>query len=119
MDFMLLQDFLEWHPSCHHKDALQLCDIFLSRLELRRKEPLFYIWGHSHEFQTEEDWQAMEELLRRLSGKSSIWYATNMEIYQYMMAQRALLISEAETCFYNPTAIDGNCLKRWPSVISC
>lgn len=106
MNFMLPQDFLEWNPTCHHKDAMKLSEIFMNRLELRRKEPLFYIWGHSHELQSEADWQELEELLQRISCNDKIWYATNLEIYQYMMAQRALFISADETCFYNPTAID-------------
>ncbi len=106
MNFMLPYDFLEWNPTCHHKDALQLCDVFMKRLEFRRKEPLFYIWGHGHEFKTEQDWKEMEELLKILASNNKIWYATNMEIYQYMMAQKALLISADETYFYNPTSID-------------
>lgn len=47
----------------------------------------------------------MEDILAKISGSDKIWYATNMEIYNYMMAQRALQISADETVFYNPTAI--------------
>lgn len=106
MNFEFPYDFLEWHPTCHHKDALRLSEIFLSRVELRRKEPLFYIWGHSHEFKTEKDWIEMEMLLKRLSCNDKIWYASNIEIYQYMMAQRSLIISADENIFYNPSVID-------------
>jgi hypothetical protein len=32
-----------------------------------------------------------------------VWYATNIEIYNYKMAQRQLLVSADETIVYNPT----------------
>ncbi len=105
-DFALPQDFMEWHPTCHYKEAWRLCDTFLERLSERRKEPLFYIWGHSHELQSQKDWDDMDAFLKKISCNENIWYATNMEIYRYMTAQRALVISADESCFYNPTAID-------------
>ncbi|MBQ7839075.1 MAG: polysaccharide deacetylase family protein [Lachnospiraceae bacterium] len=105
MDFGLPDDFLEWHPTCHHRQALELCDRFLANLDSEWERPLFYIFGHSHEFHTEEDWNLMESILKKLSGNEKIWYATSIEIYRYMTAQRSLEISVDETCFYNPTAV--------------
>ncbi|MBE6703141.1 MAG: polysaccharide deacetylase [Ruminococcaceae bacterium] len=104
--FLLPENFLEWHPTCHHKDALPLCDKFLRDLDSEWTHPMFYIWGHSHEFRTEEEWQVMEQILQKLAGNDKIWYATNIEIYNYMMAQRMLQISADERVFYNPTATD-------------
>ena len=105
MTFQLPDDFLEWHPSCHHKEALELCDKFIENITSLKVEPLFYIWGHSHEFRTEQDWKVMEDILEKISGNDKVWYATNMEICQYMTAQKALLITADEKCIYNPTAI--------------
>ena len=104
--FALPDDFLRWHPTCHHKGALALCDSFINNLDSEWTHPLFYIWGHSHEFRTEEDWQEIETVLQKLSGNDKIWYATNIEIYNYMTAQKQLQISVDERTFYNPTAID-------------
>lgn len=101
--FLLPDNFLEWRPTCHHKDAAALCDDFLQKLDSQWAHPLFYIWGHSHEFKTEEDWAYMERLLEQLSGNDKIWYATNMEIYRYMTAQQSLVISADENIFYNPS----------------
>lgn len=106
MNFALPENFLKWHPTCHHKEALALCDSFLENIDSQWTHPLFYIWGHSHELNTEEDWSYMEELVKRLSGNDKIWYATNIDIYNYMQAQKQLQISYDETVFYNPTAID-------------
>lgn len=105
-DFMLPENFFEWHPSCHHKDALPLCDRFLKNIDSQWTHPLFYIWGHSHELRTEEDWRHIEQILEKISGNDKIWYATNMEIYDYMTAQKQLKISADEKIFTNPTATD-------------
>jgi hypothetical protein len=48
----------------------------------------------------------MEQILQKLGGNEKIWYATNMEIYSYMTAQRMLQISADERIFRNPTALD-------------
>lgn len=103
-NFALPELFMEWHPTCHHKDALPLAEKFMGQLDSQWTHPLLYIWGHSHEFKTEEDWAHMENVLKTVSGSEKIWYATNIEIYNYMMAQQMLQISADETMFYNPTA---------------
>lgn len=99
------KDFLKWHPTCHHRDAMALCDDFLENLDSQWKPQMFYIWGHSHELRTEEDWTYMESLLKKLSGNDKIWYATNIEIYNYVTAMRALRISADESMIYNPSSI--------------
>jgi len=104
--FALPTDFMRWHPTCHHKNALPLCQSFVEKLDKPHTRPLFYIWGHSFEFRTEEDWAYMESILKMLAHNDMIWYATNMEIYHYMTAQRQLQISADEKMFYNPTATD-------------
>lgn len=105
MNFRLPENFLEWHPTCHHRDALPLCEKFLKNIDSEWTHPLFYIWGHSHEFRTEEDWEYIEEVIKYISNNDKIWYATNIEIYNYMIAQKQLQISADETLFYNPSSI--------------
>lgn len=104
-NFYLPDNFLLWHPTCHHKDALPLCEQFIKNLDSQWVNPLFYIWGHSHDLKTEEQWADMEKLLQMLSGNDKIWYATGMEIYNYITAQQRLQISADERTFYNPSAI--------------
>ncbi len=104
--FGLPENFLEWHPTCHHRDALPLCEQFMQMLDSEWRSPLLYIWGHSHELRTEEDWAYIERVIRTVAGSDKIWYATNLEIYEYMTAQRALLVSADERIFRNPTAMD-------------
>ena len=69
-------------------------------------QPLFYVWGHSHELREETDWGQMERLVSMLGGSEKIWYATNIEIYDYLAAVRQLRVSADESLLYNPTRLD-------------
>ena len=99
------EDFLKWHPTCHHRDAMQLCGEFLENLDSQWKSQIMYIWGHSHELVDEEQWMYMEKLLEMISGNDKIWYATNIEIYDYICAQRRLRLSADESMIYNPSSV--------------
>lgn len=98
-------DFMEWHPTCHHNDSLLVQgDDFLEvpdYIEL----PLMYVWGHSFEFERQNNWKLMEEFAYKMSNKDDIWYATNIEIYKYLQAIRMLEYSADGTKVYNPTII--------------
>ena len=98
-------DFMRWNPSCHHRDALPLCERFARDVDSEWCERLLYIWGHSHEFRTEEDWAYMETLVKTIAHNDQIWYATNVEIYEYLQAQRQLQVSVDESMIYNPSRL--------------
>lgn len=104
MGHKMPQNWMEWNPTCHHRDAMPLVAPFMETLDSEWKQPLFYIWGHSHELRCEEDWAYMEKLVSLLSGSDKIWYATNIEIYDYMQALSMLRISADEKIIENPTA---------------
>ena len=68
------------NPPCHHNDAdvMDLIDRFLAS---DSEEPqLFYLWGHSYEFDVDQNWDRMEEILKKLSGHDEIFYGTNREV---------------------------------------
>lgn len=100
------ENWLLWHPSCHHRDAAKLAEVFLKNIDSEWYAPLFYIWGHSHELHSEEDWEYMEALVSKLAHLPQVWYATNIEIVRYLTALGQLEISVDEKVIYNPTAID-------------
>ena len=64
---------------------------------------LFYLWGHSFEFERENRWELLDALCEKLGGHENIWYATNMEIYEYVQAYNALVFSADGQRVYNPT----------------
>ena len=105
--FNLPDNFMEWHPTCHHRDALNDAAQFLNSFDGYFSTPrLLYVWGHSHELRTEADWTHMEKLCEMIGHNDRIWYATNMEIYRYLTAQRSLIPAADESFIYNPTQID-------------
>ena len=64
---------------------------------------LFYLWGHSYEFDRDDNWEHLEDICEKLSGKDDTWYATNMQIYDYVTAYHSLVYSADGTRVYNPT----------------
>ena len=80
-NFSFPKNFLEWHPTCHHRDAMPLCERFMANLDSQWWGPLFYIWGHSYEFDIyPERWQIFEEFCKMMSGRSDVFYGTNLEV---------------------------------------
>lgn len=104
MSFTIPSDFMRWHPTCHHNKAMDVIEEFLNP-PAYRELMLFYVWGHSFEFAREDNWDYMEDFLEKVSGKEDVWYATNIEIKDYIMACRNLKVTIDETVFYNPSGI--------------
>lgn len=104
--FGLPKNFLEWDPTCHHTDPrlMELADKFLAR---RPTLPptMFYLWGHTYEFEDQNNWEVIESFFRKVSGHGDIWYATNIQIYEYINAQRQLIFYADGKTVYNPTQI--------------
>ena len=102
--FDIPKNFLLWNPTCHHDDpkALELAEQFLTTQEDQMS--LFYIWGHSYEFEKHDNWDQMEILCHRLSAHNDIWYATNGEICEYVQATRQARFSADGSVIFNPTA---------------
>ena len=46
----------------------------------------------------------MEAFLEYVAGHEEIWYATNMEIYDYITAFERLVYTADGSCVYNPSA---------------
>ncbi len=109
--FHLPEEFLTWHPTCHHKDEM-LPELTKKFLEARVGTPrqhdglLFYLWGHSYEFENDNNWNVIEDFAQAVGGRDDIWYATNMEIFQYVKAFERLEFSVEQTWVYNPSGLD-------------
>lgn len=100
--FSLPDELLLWHPTCHHRDMLELAPGFLN---YRYAMGVFYVWGHSYEFGNAGNWDDMERFADMMAGKDDIWYATNIEIARYIKAFRALITSADGRRAYNPSAV--------------
>jgi hypothetical protein len=110
--FDIPSDWLRLHPTCHHNDSClnELADKFTSTSptdELFNRKPwLFYVWGHSFEFVRNNNWEIIENFADKVSGKDDVWYATNIEIYDYIEAYNRLKFNIDTTIVTNPSAVD-------------
>lgn len=110
--FRLPSDWMAWMPTAHHKNSrvVEYAEKFLSidpdteKLSPANRYPrLFYLWGHSFEFENNKNWELLDTLCEKLGGQEDVWYATNMEIYEYVQAYNALVFSADGQKVYNPT----------------
>lgn len=106
--FCFPENWLELHPTCHHNyEGLQdLLKNFIENNNRYNHNEMFYLWGHSYEFDNNDNWDVIENFAKLAGGHEHIWYATNIEIYDYVMAYKRLQCSYDKTIIHNPSAID-------------
>ena len=103
--YALPTDPMEWQPTCHHnapdlmKKGKWLVDNRSSSY-LR----LMYVWGHSYEFSEDDNWQVIEDFCHLMGHREDIWYATNIQIINYMEVLKYLRFSGDGETVYNPSA---------------
>lgn len=74
------EGLLELPTTCRHREPglLELAREFVA---LKADTPqIFYLWGHSYEFDHQDNWDLMEEFCRIISGHEDIFYGTNCEV---------------------------------------
>ncbi len=84
--FELPDSLLEWKPTCHFM-APSIRGLAEEFVNCKADQPmLFYIWGHSYELMTEEDWQQFAAFCQFIAHREDICYCTNIEVVDYMKA---------------------------------
>ena len=79
--FALPTDPIAWNPTVYHIDTDEMFALGEKFLALNPDEPaLFYVWGHSYEFDAWDFWARFEDFCRMMSGKEDIFYGTNREV---------------------------------------
>lgn len=103
--FELPQNWLMLHPTCHHKDAqlMPLAEKFVNSSPTFRPQ-MFYLWGHSYEFNNDNNWNIIEEFADFTANRDDIWYATNIEIYNTVKNFEGLIYSADCSFISNPSA---------------
>lgn len=107
--FEIPTDWHAWMPSAHwlHDVCEPYIDEFLAidfnklKFDSQKWPRLLYIWGHAYE--CDGKWDKLEKMCQILSGKEDIWYATNIEICEYVKAFNSLRFDAEGTKVYNPT----------------
>lgn len=81
LSFDLPENLYQLHPTVHHDDYDELFRLGEEFLNLKPDTPkLFYIWGHTFEFDIFNDWDKFEDFLKMISGKEDVFYGTNKEV---------------------------------------
>ena len=78
-----LQDHLwEFQPTVyHHGEWEKLFELGEKFLALNPDQPqIFYIWGHSYEFDIHNTWDRFEQFCAMISGRDDIFYGTNAQV---------------------------------------
>ena len=78
--FDLPTDWLRLPTNCHHKNPklMELLDEFLQDKEVNcylanyNMPKLFYLWGHSYEFNNDNNWEVIEEFCQRAGGREDV-----------------------------------------------
>lgn len=108
-NFSIPTDWLRLKATCHHNcpELMTLAKKFTEDI-VNRSPYLFYLWGHSYEFDIHKNWNVIEEFAQYTGNRDDVWYATNIEIYDYIYAYNQLIFSAEGTLVKNPT-----CMKIW------
>lgn len=104
-NFNIPTDWLRMPATCHHNDPalFPLADKFINGAP---DTPwLFYVWGHSYEFEAHGNWDRIEKFCELIANHNDVWYATNGEIYDYIKAYESLEISPDGESVINPSSI--------------
>lgn len=107
--FDMPTDWLRLPATAKHTNP-NLMELVKQFLELPKPEirppKMFYLWGHTYEFDDDNNWEVIEEFAKTIGGHEGIWYATNIEIYDYTAAFQQLRFTVNMDLVENPTATD-------------
>ena len=107
--FRLPENWLALDPTCHHKNPrlMDLARQFAQGTPTHLYDNwMFYLWGHSYEFDDKDNWEIIETFAAFLGGREDVWYATNIELYDYVKAYENLQCSVDRKRIHNPSAMD-------------
>ena len=108
----LPSDWLKWQGTCHHDNPrlMELAKQFVEQREAGyfwlNQLQLFYLWGHSYEFEDKNNWNVIEDFAEYIGNREDIWYATNGEIFEYLQAAERLQFSADGSLVKNPSGRD-------------
>lgn len=79
--FDLQDNLYRFNPTVHASKWDKLFELGEEFLKLETEEDkLFYVWGHSYEFDIDSSWNKFEEFCKMMSNKDDIFYGTNKEV---------------------------------------
>ncbi len=110
--FDIPTDWLRMPATCHHNNPrlMELAKEFVEQKPhwyyWANKLQLFYLWGHSYEFDGDNNWDVIEKFAKYIGNRDDIWYATNGEIFNYLQACKLLQFSADGSLVMNCSCMD-------------
>ncbi|MFR1518271.1 MAG: polysaccharide deacetylase family protein [Clostridia bacterium] len=75
------ENLYRFKSSVYHMDFEKMMEMAEEFVAIAPVSPkIFYIWGHSYEFDISDSWDRFEKFLEFISGRDDIFYGTNREI---------------------------------------
>lgn len=75
------QNLIQFNPTVYHREYDKMLELAEKFINLTTDKPqIFYIWGHSYEFDIDDSWDKFENFCKLISGKNDIFYGTNSQI---------------------------------------
>lgn len=80
--FDLQDNLYRFKPTVYHLDFDKMMEMGEKFINMAPDKPqIFYVWGHTYEFDYRSDYRVkFEEFLKLISGKDDIFYGTNKEV---------------------------------------
>ena len=80
-NYELQEDLLRFNPTISHYEFDKMVEMGEEFLRLEPDRPqLYYIWGHSYEFDAYQTWERFEEFCKMMSNHDDIFYGTNYQV---------------------------------------
>ncbi|MBK7211717.1 MAG: polysaccharide deacetylase family protein [Bacteroidales bacterium] len=119
-NFNMPTEFLKWQPSIHlfgktnyipndtANDRKELGQFYQLTSEFLNSKSLalFYVWGHSWEYEGPGNkWAEVEKFFKMISNNPEIYYTTQIDLVDYINAFNNLRFSVDKTMVTNPASI--------------
>jgi peptidoglycan/xylan/chitin deacetylase (PgdA/CDA1 family) len=103
--FGLPENLHEWRGTCHHNDGLMARAGEFLGFSKSQYLYLMYVWGHSYEFDRDGTWPLIEAFAAGMDGRDDVWFATNIEIVDYLNRWKGMRFSADCALAHNPAAL--------------
>lgn len=115
--FDLPEDLQRWPATCHHNEQLLEYTRKFNALSKQHMPYLFHVWGHSYEFDNDNNWDLIEAFCAEMGKHPEVWSTTHIALVDYLRAAKALQYTVDCDRVKNPSAIpvwisvDGNSVE--------
>jgi len=107
--FNISRDFLALSPTCHHNVAMEVG----RRLVESKSQDIetMIVWGHSYELDgvmssdNTKNWDYIENFIRMMHNDKTIWFATTIEVVDYVRGVRELKFSGSDSWVSNSSQV--------------